>query len=137
MVESKGISKEAAEEQLEIFKDYYEIDEEYFVPETAMIMNQRLAEVNKAIRKGRLEISNAGGLKIKQRLRNTTNGVDELNYSVLTGKAKVQMDKSDGAHSRNYTLMSSLANEPYATFEKLEGVDMSLVESLGALFLAV
>lgn len=137
MVDSKSISKKAAKAQIEILKDYYDIDEEYFTSESADSMKSKLFDIEKSIRKGRLEISNDGGLKMKQNLKVPINGINSLEYSVLKGAAKEAMDEADGSHSKVYTLMSFLSNESYSTFRKMEGVDVSLVETLGTLFLEV
>jgi hypothetical protein len=89
----------------------------------------------KSIMKGRLEIKEDEGLKVKQSLRSG----ETLEYSELCGKHKLAMKgKKDGDHfGRIYAILGSVTKAGEAAISKLTGVDMSVAECLGFLFLQV
>lgn len=126
------VSEENAKKQLDILIDYYEIEIDNEILEDSFdIIKSRLI---KAIQKGSLEITNEGGLKIKQVLKNG----DFLEYKELTGEAKLEMDKyeKNGAHAKMYGLAGFLTGKGHAVISKLPAADLKVTEALLPLFLA-
>lgn len=133
------LSKESAEKQVELFLDYYEIDIDN-VPDKQQksLIKNGMGRLVKAVRKGRLEIIvDDGSIKVTQTL--AKNPDKKIEYPVLRGTHKTSMgDKgAEDYYGRAYALMGSLSGLGESAIEKLEGVDLSLVEVLGMLFLQV
>ena len=135
MAKEYTISKEAAEDQLQLFKNYYMIDEDDTDDD-----DQRLAltiaskKLVKHIRRGHLTITaDNDSLQVVQIKLNG----DELPYHVLSGRHKVSMDKKtgDSRYKKSYTLIGSITKIGYEPISKFEGPDLSVVENLSVLFL--
>lgn len=137
------ISEEAADEQIEIFLDFYGIDlkeidsmsdGEGGVSETIRRKFQR------SIREGLLEIKeDSDGVKVVQRLKYKIAGgtVTELTYGVVTGKARKAINEKHGFRAQLYQLLAALSREDIAVIEQLRGRDLSAAENLAGLFFAV
>ena len=129
------LSEDNAQEQLNQLLDYYEIDLDD-VPDKEKssydIVGKKLV---KFIRQGRLEIKTEDGIQCIQTLRN---GTTTIIYKELNGKAKTAMGTkgAEDGNGRIYALMGALSDGE-ATILQLKGPDLSLVECLGAVFLAV
>ena len=132
------LSKDSAENELAKMIDYYEIDiKEIEDKELRRAIQQGYDRLIKAVRLGRLKIDTTDGqIKITQTLR--ANG-DTIEYREIDGQAKSSMaGKSDGDnYGRAYALMGSLSGLGETAIMKLKGVDLSLVEVLGLIFLSV
>lgn len=128
------ISKEVAEKQLDIFFDYYELDiEEDIASETSRDAVKASAKrIVKAIRSGRVEITNDDGLKIIQIV-----GEEKLEYKELDGKCKILTDKYDGNYAKIYAMAGYLNGLGLDGMKNLKAVNLSIAESIGMLFLQI
>lgn len=133
------LSKEVAEEQLDSLFEYYEIDFDEIPKSQEEGMNAIYDRLVKAIRMGRLEIIIEDGIKCIQTLKNSKGDSPvTITYREIDGRAKTAMGtKSDkDGNGRIYAVMGALSDGE-ASILKLKGVDISLVENLGAVFLLV
>jgi hypothetical protein len=93
-------------------------------------------KILRAIRRGLIEIGTDtdGNIKVTQNIAE-----DKIDYAVIAGKHKVAMkDKSDtDNYGKIYALMGSLSGLGETAIQKLKGVDLGLVESLGGFYLQV
>lgn len=135
------ISDEVAEQQLNELLDYYELESDCFIEKKQKnVFEMTCIRLKKAIRKGRLSISSVDdNIIIKQYLKKPPGEIKELEYEELSGKNKVVMGKyeEDDQHKKIYALIGSLTGLGESAIEKLKGVDSSICESLGFLFLQV
>ena len=136
----RKISHESAENQLESFLEYYDIEFDDIENERSHdAAMQTKKKIIRAIVSGRIEINEVDGVPlISQHLKNT----DEektLNYVEITGRHKLVLDqkKEDKNYSKIYTLLASLSNTSESVIAKLKAADMGIAESLGFLFLQV
>ena len=133
------LSHETAEQQFNVLADYYEIDGEGATQAQKERADVIKAKIIKAIRLGRVEISNEGGIKVKQHLRNPAGEVATIDYAEISGKAKIATGgKTENDHyGRIYALLGSVSGLGETAILSLKGVDLSLAECLGAYFLEV
>ncbi len=135
------VSEEVAEEQLEIFMDYYDIDiESIDHKEIQAGLKLSASKAMRAIRKGKLSIELDGdAIKVTQTFRNKEGVDDTIDYAVIAGRHKVAMkDKTDtDNYGKIYALMGSLSGLGEKAIQSLKGADIGLVESLGGLYLQV
>lgn len=133
------ISREAAEEQLDLFFDYYEIGPEDLEPAQLEGFLTARKRLTKAIQNGRLSIEDGEPLKITQYLKKPKGDVSTLEYSEMGGHAKIAMkgrDETD-TYGRIYAVVGSLTGVGEKAIAGLKGVDMSIAECLGILFLLI
>lgn len=133
--ESK-ISIENANEILKRLTDYYEIDIEAIEDEKLKTaIKQGYDRAIQAIMKGRLQVKNENGLKVIQ----TTKSGQVVEYREIDGNAKAAMDghPSEAYYRRAYALLGALSGLGETAIKNMKGVDLSLAEVLGMLFLAV
>jgi len=143
-MENKNIiPRDSAEQQVDLFLDFYDIDTDEDASDTNH-RNMLKASKNKLIKhvmRGRVEISenDDGDVVVKQTLKFPVNDVDHLEYKVLGGIAKKQMKNAEDSDysGKVYNLCGSLTGWTGNSIAKLKGVDLSVVECLGALFLVV
>jgi hypothetical protein len=135
------LSEEAAENQFDLFLDFYDID----IPSIghkdlkAGLETSKL-KIIRAIRKGRLEITeNDTGVIVVQHITDREGNGDTITYGVVAGKHKVAMkDKADtDNYGKIYALMGSLSGLGETAIQKLQGVDSGIVECLGGFYLQV
>lgn len=137
------LSKEDAETQLQILLDYYEIDiDDVKVTDAKNGLEQTIDKTVKHIRRGRLEItSGEKTLKVIQTMQQGKGGEtsEKIEYGILKGETKMAMrdKKGEDFHGRLYAMMASLGNISENDIKKFEGLDLSVVECLGALYLNV
>lgn len=136
------ISEENAQEQIEALFDYYDIDLDDYTglqikgTETKKALEVSKKKLIKAIKKGRLEISNGeDGFIITQTLRGNYSSLKELKYKPISGRAKVAMDKYEGDDARMYGLLAVLSGTEAGQIQALTGPDLSTAECLGGFFL--
>lgn len=130
------LSKESAENELKKMFDYYEIDvEEIETPELKKAIKAGYERLIKNVRFGRLEIKIESGIQIAQTLKNG----EKINYREIDGIAKSEMagKEANDYYGKSYALMGSLSGLGEAAIKKLKGVDLSLCEVLGLIFLSV
>jgi hypothetical protein len=141
------ISDEVAQQQLDLLLDFYEI-EIGDVEKEAEFYDEGGDEVQKAIkgacdrlkryiRKGLVEINETDGLTIVQYLRCPDGEFSTVSYRVIDGIAKQEMRwaKENDFYGKIYYLMGSLSKKSASIIAKFRGVDSSVVECLGAIFL--
>jgi Mg2+ and Co2+ transporter CorA len=140
------ISEESARSQMDIFFDYYEIDSANVGGgENAQdIFESTVDRLVDAIRKGRVEIvENEDGLIVKQTLKTVKkvgeNQVSILEYKEISGAAKDAMKhkKETDHYGRIHAMLGNLSGAGEAAIRSLRGVDMSISECIGVLFLKV
>lgn len=137
------LDEEPAQDQLDLLLDFYEIeleDFEEFKSEDDRVeqaMRSACKRLKRFIRKGLIEITAENGLTIIQHLRFSKGETTQLIYRIMDGKAKMQMQKAreDDFYGKLYCLMGSLANVNANQISQFKGVDSSVVECLGAVFL--
>jgi hypothetical protein len=131
------ISEEAAIDQINIFMDYYDFDpKDHNTLED--LLEDALKRLLKAVRRGYLEIGMAeDNLVIKQKLTRPPGSEDTLIYKVLTGRSKMAMDKKKATETQNriYSLVGALTGVGAEGIKALSGIDLSVAESLGFIFL--
>ena len=95
------------------------------------------ARLLKAVRKGRLEIKEGG--QVVQTLANPPGDMATITYGELTGKAKLEIDKKGAAehHGRMYALLGALSGLGDRAISSLRGIDLSVAECLGLVFMLV
>jgi plasmid stabilization system protein ParE len=131
------LSVETAQNELKKMLDYYEIDidtiEDGKLKDAIKSGYDRLI---KAVRLGRLEIKLEKGIEVIQTLR--SNGT-KISYREIDGVAKAAMDgcPADAFNRKAQILMGSLCGMGEAAIKQLKGVDLSLCEVLGLIFLSV
>ena len=132
------ISRESAEAELKRFLDYYEIDGGDFNEEQLKAHEQSKERIIKAIRLGRLEVGE-DGFTLIQTLRDPVGESSTITYGELRGKAKVSMkSKSDtDYYGRCYAVLGALSGLGDTAIINLRGVDLSLAECIGSIFLQV
>jgi hypothetical protein len=140
------ISEESAKAQIDLLIDYYDIDMNDFegleeTEKAEVVMVGILKKLERAIRRGRLEITDTDGEPIiRQLLRSKYgSGKTEIVYKPVTGQAKVAMGrkKENDQTGRIYALLGSLSGDGESTFLGLKGADLVLAENLGLVFLLV
>ncbi|MCK4499839.1 hypothetical protein KAU11_05035 [Candidatus Babeliales bacterium] len=130
------LSEESAQDQLELFFEYYDMEVEDIHDDQAKALEMSISRIIKSIRKGKLEFAETDSiLKITQHLKNGTTIV----YGEISGKTKLAMkSKLDtDNYGKIYSLCGSLTGIGEAGISKLKGADLSLCECIGALFLQV
>ena len=131
------MTKENAKNELNKMLDYYEFEISEIEDERAKLaIEQGYNRLIKAVRLGRLEIKIVDGIKIVQKLKD---GNKEIEYREIDGIAKMEMagKKEDDLYGKAYALMGSLSGLGENYIKKLKGVDLSLTEVLGLIFLSV
>ena len=136
--EKYKLGEKAAKEVLKKMLDFYEIEideiEDKDIRKAVKSGHNRLI---KAIRLERLKVEYPDGtIKIIQytRLNN-----QEIVYREIDGKAKVAMASKEEKdyYGKSYALMGALSDWGEQAIVSLKGVDSSLVEVLGMIFLSV
>jgi hypothetical protein len=137
------ISEEMAQEQIDLFLEFYEIDLDDLDNEDLKdALSISIKKVFKAIRKGRLEIIEVeDSVHVKQILKKKKPEKlpsNEVIYKELEGVAKVNMKSRDpeDQYGKIYALLGSLSGLGTPIITQFKSTDLSIAECLGALFLA-
>jgi hypothetical protein len=129
--------REVAEGELKKMLNFYEIKiEEIEDKDLKKVIQAGYGRLIKAVRLGRLEIKiEDGTIKVIQTTRNGT----KITYDEINGLAKMAMAGHDEKdyYGKSYALMGSLSNLGESAILKMKGVDLSLAEVLGMIFLSV
>lgn len=131
------LSKKNAQAELEKMFDYYEIDiDDIEDKDLKRAIKQGYNRLIKAIRLGRLEFKFEKEITVIQTLR--SNG-EKIEYREIDGVAKTEMAGKDEKdhYGKSYALMGSLSGWGESAIKSLKGVDLSLAEVLGLIFLSV
>lgn len=136
------LSEEAAEQQLQLFLDYYDIDLEDTDDKDLLRANRSVKKkVIKAIRKGLVEVKEENEtLNVYQTLEKPMQGItNPIRYKEPTGHSKIAMKESDKEdyYGKMYNLLGGMSGEGKAPFLKMKGKDLSIAESLALLFLDI
>ena len=134
------LSKQGAETEIQKIFDYYEIDpDEIEDKDQKKFVKANFDRVIKAARLGRLEVMNdEKGFRVIQHLRDDKDRSNSLTYREIDGNAKTATAGKDEKdfYGRIYAVMGSLSGLGEGGIKKLKGVDLSLCEVLGAIFLS-
>ncbi len=132
------ISVETARGEVQKLLDYYELSIDEIEDETMRnAIKQGYDRLVKAVRLGRLMVDTGGnGIQVVQELRSSG---QTIMYREIDGNAKTAMagKKADDHYGKAYSLMGSLSGLGEAAIRNLKGVDLSLAEVLGLIFLSV
>lgn len=134
--EDYSISKQTAENELKKMLDYYEIKIEEIEDENLKkAIKQGFDRAIQAVRRKRLQVKIENGIQVIQ----TTRSGGTFTYREIDGDAKCAMDgyPAEAMYKRAYALLGALSGNGESAIKKLKGVDLSLAEVLGLLFLAV
>jgi hypothetical protein len=130
------LSEKSAKENLQKMLDYYEIDiDDIEEKEVRRAVKSGLKRLIKSMMKGRLEIKIEEEFQVIQ----TTKNGEKIIYREIDGKAKTSMANKEEKdyYGKSYALMGSLSNLGESAITSMKGVDLSLVEVLGMIFLQV
>ena len=132
------LSEESASKEVQKILDYYDIDiDKDFDAEYKKIFEQSIAKAIKAVRLGRLSVKvDDNGISITQSLKN---GKTSLTYREIDGRAKLATATvgKDDSFGKIYEIMGSLSGLGSSAIAEMKGVDLSLCECLGTIFLSV
>ena len=147
------ISEESAQEQIGLFNEWYDIDPEDFCADEVVEANKNLKasylyairKLNRAIRKGRLEIREETGksgepvLIVEQILSRPIGDLEKIQYKELSGivRSTIKYEESDNETRRTYKMLGILSGEGYKFFHGLKGADIGVADSLGFLYMQV
>lgn len=136
-----------SEKQVQVFLDYYDLDPEKDGEddEHTKVLTNSAKRLVRHIMAGRVEVviddDKDGDLKVTQHLQCRRPGgqIETLEYKVVEGSAKRQMKNADEKDhiGKIYSVAASLCGTSINAISKIRGVDLSAVECLGVLFLAV
>lgn len=133
------ISKQSAADQMKIFLDFYDIDQNDIVieqgPEAIETILNRLI---RAISTGNIEIQD-NGAKVVQHLKKPIGELSTITYGELSATNKMAMDglAANKNNAKVLALMGSLAGVPGSALMNIKGVDLSIMERLFTLFMVV
>ena len=87
------------------------------------------------VRRGLLEITDDG--KIKQHLQDAPGEVLEIDYKVITGKEKLEMDgkEENDFYAKMYAVLGAASGMGENAISKLSKIDLKVAESLTIFFL--
>jgi plasmid stabilization system protein ParE len=128
--------KKTATNEIQKMLDYYEIDiDEIEDKDLKRAIRQGYDRLIKAARLGRLTVKIEEGIKVIQTTRTGT----VIEYREIDGQAKTEMagKAAEDHYGKSYALMGSLSGLGEAAIKQLKGVDLSLAEVLGLIFLSV
>lgn len=131
------LSKDAAEKVVNSIVDYYEIDiDEIEDKEQKKFIKANYDRLIKAARLGRLEVKLEKGIEVIQNFRDKS--IEPIVYKEIDGNAKSATagKETTDFYGRIYAVMGSLSGIGETGIKKMKGVDLSLCEVLGAIFLA-
>lgn len=133
------LSEESAMEQVMSLLEYYDIDVDA-LPQVHGVnpIENSLKLLTGYIRQGRVEIrrNDKNELEVHFTL---SGGSQAIVFSELSAKHKLAMDRGSdkGNYNKIYSLMASMAGLPLDAINKLQARDLSVIEILGMVFLAV
>lgn len=132
------LSRESAEEQFNIFLDYYDIDPDDWADNLQDAFKSAKNRLIRAIMRGLVSIEAGDPIRVTQYLSKKPDA-DPILYAEMSGKAKVAMKGKDETDTfgKIYALTGSLTGLGETAITTLKGVDMSIAESLGLLFLQI
>lgn len=141
-VESFKISEDTATGQVKELLAHYKLDVEDIESEPSRkAFESSLNKLVKAYQRGQLENKkdDKGRFQVIQHLSAAPGEVSDITYDELKGKHKVAMDGLEGndTYARQQALLGSLSGLGSKAMQALSGIDMSIAECLGFVFLMV
>lgn len=137
MLEEKyKLNEQAAKAEIQKIFDYYEISiDEIEDKEQKKFIKLNYDRLVKAARLGRLEVKTEKGFQIIQHLRDRP---EVLTYYEIDGNAKAATAGKEQTdfYGRIYAVQGAVTKEGEGAIKLLKGVDLSLCEVLGAIFLS-
>lgn len=132
-------SKEVADEQIDALVKFYRIFPDDMPGSVGKGVKASLAGLRRAVMDARLEIVVDGkNIKITQHVDDPQKGVPEkIIYGKIKGVHKIGMKEDDTLYEKIYIFLGALSGEGIPVIQDLEGIDLSLAESLGTVFLQV
>lgn len=137
VVKSKYIlSDQVAQEQIDIFLDFYEFDLEEMIEKKRNILLPAIDVLKKSIRLGRLEVkTDDDSILVVQKLVRPPGGVDQLKYKEVTGRARTAMKEDAGEYTRMYQLAGAVTGVGYNAISVLHAIDLKVIENMCLFFL--
>jgi len=135
------ISAKVAQDQLDQLLNKYDIDiDDAPNKEQKKVLETSFHRIKKSIRRGFLEIKvddQSGKLVVVHHLQEKKGTTVE--YKGISGKNKIEMKEREeqDQYGKIYAMMGSLSGLGYSAIRDFEGIDMSIAESLGSIFLLV
>ena len=132
------LTRELAEEQIDMFFEYYDLDSDFLPDEMQTIMQVHRLGLVKAVMRGRLSVEESGsGIKLVQILKKEIGGRKRVEYRELDGIAAKASRRADTAEGQLFALMAALGSVPEAEFDNMDPHDRRVVKDLGNCFLTI
>lgn len=132
------ITRSIAEQQIEMFFEYYDLDPEFIPEEIHPILEGHRLGLIKAVMRGRLSIEESGtGIKIIQIPRKEIAGKKRIEYRELDAIATKASRRADTAEGQLLALMAALGSVPADEFDAMHPSDRRVVKDLGNCFLTI
>ena len=133
------LSEETAKEQIAALLDYYDFAVDDLPPNLRPGMEAALRQLERAVMKGTLEVEvTDDDCTVHHHLKRPPKGMSNpVVYHQVTGECKVAIRDDDASYAKTYTFLAALSREERKFFLEMKGKDLSISESLGALFLQV
>jgi len=131
------ISRELAQEQLDLLNEYYDVDPEYMTEMVGNAVKQQSLGILKSIVRGRLSIdATEEGLLITQYLEKPVGDISEVVYGEMGSIAMKAVDRAKTNVDKIYALVGALTKQPPKLFsDQMSHVDRSTAEDIGNYFL--
>ena len=132
------LTREVAEQQVEMFFEYYELEPEFLPEDIRPILESHKLGLVKAIMRGRLSIEESGsGIKVIQIPATEIVGKKRVEYRELDAQAIIASRRADTAEGQLFALMAALGSVPEDVLSNLGPKDRRVVRDLGNCFLTI
>lgn len=132
------LSREIADQQVEMLFEYYDLDPSFLPDEMQSIMEVHRLGLVKAVMRGRLSVEESGsGIKLIQILDKEIHGKKRIEYRELDGMASKASRRADTAEGQLFALMAALGSVPEDVFDDMGPHDRRVVKDLGNCFLTI
>ncbi len=132
------IPRDIAEQQVEMFMEYYDLDPEFIPEQIKAMMDLHRMGLVKAIMRGRLSIEESGsGIKVIQIPKKEICGKKRIEYRELDAMAIKASRRADDPESQLFALMAALGAVPEDELDGMEPHDRRVVRDLGNCFLTI
>lgn len=132
------LNREIADQQVEMFFEYYDLDPSFLPDEMQSIMEVHRLGLVKAVMRGRLSVEESGsGIKLIQILDKEIHGKKRIEYRELDGMASKASRRADTAEGQLFALMAALGSVPEDVFDDMGPHDRRVVKDLGNCFLTI
>ncbi len=132
------ISTENATDQFNLMINYYDLDGDLEDESLERLIPAARSRLVSSIKRGRLEIAIVDdSLVVTQYLKKPVGNIATIVYKEVSGKSKITMSDDVNNYYRVHQFLAVLSGESVNVFQGLTGVDNSIAETLGSVFLAV